>query len=320
MSRTQSRQQVITPTGSERPDLPQQFSFAIPAYFSAGQTSGNMTCVDAYTCQITLSPPLILARAMECHLTQASCPYSQPNVGYAAAAIPGYSAGNNRISISWAGGSRTDYFVPTGLYSVSDVELALNQIAVTAGWITSTTTPLFILQGISATQKVLFTVQPTYLTGAVFPAGGVIIDWLNPSVASINDSLGPILGFPTTGGPATITLTGGSGAAVTTAAPNVADFTRTTAYLIYMSILTDTYLSGQVGKLLTQFSLGGHTPNDVFAVEPSLKTSANIAPGTYSVLSVYLTDQSGNRLSLANFSAPLAVTTMIANVAADGSV
>lgn len=298
---------------------PVPFTFSIPAGFTPGQSAGGVSCVDAFTARISLSPPLKLDRDMEGHLTSGSVAYTQPNIGAANAPIPGFPAGDNRISIAWNGGPRTDYLLPQGLYGFNDIATQLNIIAAAAGWTSSATAPLFSILGIQSTQKILLTVNPAAITGGVFPAGGVVIDFLNPGALALNDSIGPILGFPTSGGGATLTIAGGSALAVTFAAPNVSNFAFTSAYALYMSFLRDSYVNGLTGKLLYVFQLGTADPNSVLTVLPPLKFSVPLATGAYSTVDVWFTDQSGNRLSLANFQSPAAISMMLAKINSDGS-
>lgn len=319
MSQTKTRPQTITPKGVERSSAPILFYFSIPSDFTQGQTDGGLTCTDPFTARLALSPPMAFSRDMELHIVNASIPYSFPNMA-PAGIVPGFSAGNNRISISWNGGSRTDYLVPTGLYSVGGLQDALNSIAVTAGWIPAISSPLFLLTGIEATQTVSFEVTPQFLSGGVWPAGATSFDFLNPGALSLNDSMGPIVGFPTTGGGATITVTSNTTTPVTTQAPNEADFALTSAYLLYLSFCANSYNNGVTGQLAYSFSLGAARPNSVFREQPPLKTSAALVASTFSSVDIWFTDQNGVKLPLVYFSSPIAVTAMIANNNADGSV
>lgn len=310
----------FSPTGGQKIADPIPFSIAIPGSFTTGTTAGNVTAIDAYTARITLSPPLQLASSMEAHVVTAALSYTQPNMGAAADIVPGFPAGDNRISITWNGGARTDYLLAKGLYGYPDVAQALNLIAFNAGWITSLSPPLFTLVGVSATQKVILSVNPAGLSGGVFPAGGVVIDFLNPGALALNDSMGPILGFPTSGGGATLTIAGGGSATVTFPAPNVANFAIYSAYILYLSCVRDGYLNGLSGKILYSFPLGDFAPNSVVAYQPPLILPVPVVSGTYSQVDIYFTDQSGNRLSLANFQAPTSLSIMMAKTRFDGSV
>lgn len=289
------------------------FSLAIPASFTSGTQSGQLTSLDGYTVRVALSPNMTLPQDSEAHLIQAAIPYTQPNIGLAADAIPGFTAGNDRISINWNAGGRTDYIFPTGLYGVADLALALNQIAATAGWISAAaTSPLFILTGITATQKILITVDPSVLAGGAFPAGGVVIDFLNPSVAALNNSIGPMMGWPTSGGGATLTIAGAGTAPVSFLAPNVANLAIFSAYALWASCVTDSYNQGLTGKLLAVFPLGAFSPNSIMSIQPALEYPVPVASGTYSTMDFYFTDQSMNRLLLSNFQAPVEFSFLIA--------
>jgi len=295
-----------------KPPQPIPFTLAIPAGFTSGMVSGAVQAIDGYTARVSLSPSLTLPSDSEAHLIQASIAYTQPNLGTAASGIPGFPSGNNRISINFNGGGRTDYFFPQGLYSVADIATQLNIIANNAGWIASPTDSLFIVQGVVATQKIILTVNPAPLAGGVFPAGGIVIDFLNPSVGALNDSIGPVLGWPTSGPGATLTIPGGGAAAIAFSAPNVANFAFTSAYALFCSFVTDSYQNGLTGKLLTVFPLGTFAPNTVMSFTPPLKYPVPVASGVYSTVDFFFTDQSGNRLLLANFQAPTQFSILIA--------
>jgi len=303
----------------EKLQSPVPFALAIPAGFAAGMTDGQVTTVDGFTARVQLSPPLFLSENSSAYLIQASIAYSQPNVGPAASVIPGFISGNNRISIDFNAGGRTDYFFPQGLYSVEDIETQLNLIASNAGWLVNPMAQLFAVTGIPSTQTVILTVNPAALTGGVFPAGGIVIDFLNPSVAAINNSIGPILGWPTLGAGAVLTIPGGGATAVAFSAPNTANFALTSAYALFASFVTDSYQNGLTGKLLSVFPLGSFQPNSVMTFMPSLKYPVPTASSVYSAIDFYFTDQSGNRLLLTNFQAPTQFSILIARTSPTGS-
>jgi hypothetical protein len=308
-----------SPDGGSQAAQPIPFSFAIPSEFTPGMVSGNVTCADAYTARIALSPSLQLSDKMEGHLTQGSIAYTQPNIG-SPGQVPGFPSGDDRISIAWNGGARTDYLLPEGLYGFADVATQLNLIAAANGWITNPTANLFTLLGVTATQSVILQVNPMVLAGGVFPAGGVVIDFLNPGALGQNDSIGPILGWPTSGAGATLTIAGGGSAIVSFSAPNTANFAITSAYAVYISFLKDSYSNGLTGKLLYVFPLGSGVPNSVLSFQPSLAYAVPVSSGTYSTADVWFTDQSGNRLPLVNFQAPTVISMMIATLRTDRSV
>lgn len=304
---------------SQKVPSPVPFSLAIPAAFTSGMTDGLVTAIDGFTARVQLSPALFLSENSSAYLIQASIAYSQPNIGPAAGGIPGFVNGNNRISINFNGGGRTDYLFPQGLYSVEDVQTELNLLAAAAGWLATPSSQLFFVQGIPATQTVIITVQPAALAGGVFPPGGIVIDFLNPSVGGLNNSIGPILGWPTSGAGATLTIPGGGGTAVAFAAPNIANFALTSAYALFASFVTDSYQNGVTGKLLAVFPLGSFQPNSVMSFQPPLKFPVPCAGSVYSSIDFYFTDQSGNRLLLVNFQAPTQFSILIAKTSPTAS-
>lgn len=295
---------------------PIRFAVTIPSGFAVGNVSGNLECVSRNVVRMQLAPPLSIPQGMEAHLLNASIPFTQPNVGAAADLIPGYTAGNDRVSITWNGGARTDYVAPSGLYGFQDIGLWMNQSAVDAGWINSVSDSLFTFYGIQATQKVILVVDPSGLSGGAFPAGGVVIDFLNPGALALNDSMGPLLGWPTTGGGATLTIAGAGTAAESFAAPNVANFAIYSAYLISFSFLTNSYLNGQTGQYLDSFNVGEFQPNSLMTFQPPQKSGPTMAPGLYSQLTIAVTDQSGSPLAWSEFQAPVAISMMLEPIVA----
>ncbi len=301
----------LTPAGLPRIPDPQPLALAIPAFFTSGSTIGNVTAIDAYTARIQMSPPLQIPSDMVANLVNADVSYTQPNMGSSADGIPGYAAGNNRISIDFDALGLTDYLVPAGLYGYPDLALALNQIAVTAGWVASLDTPLFTMRGVASSQKIVLGVSPAGLAGGVFPAGGIVLDFTNVGQLGLNDSMGRIVGFPVTGGGATLTVPGGGSDIVYFDAPNIADFATTSAYVVYMSFLRDSSFNGGNGKFLYKFGLGDATPNTVASYQPPQPYLVPCVAGSYSSVDVYWTDQSGNRLKLQWFQAPLSLSVLI---------
>lgn len=288
-------------------------TFSIPAGFSSGQVSGNVQCITPYSARFTFGNPLHVTDGTLATFVNATIPYTQPNIGPTSSSIPGFASGDNRISINWNGGGRTDYLLPAGLYGFDDVAEALNLIAYNAGWVASPITQLFIMQGISATQKVIMSLNPSVLSGSAFPAGGVVIDFLNPGVLGLNDSVGPILGWPTSGGGATLTIAGSGTTTVSFVAPNVANFALTSSYNLYVSFLKESYINGVPGPLLTTFPLGSQSPNSVASYQASLAYNVPVSKSDYAAVDVYLTDQSGNSLLLSNFQAPIQFSMYLTN-------
>jgi hypothetical protein len=319
MANNPRNQMFETPAGGKRIADPIKLDLSFPGNFVPGSSSGGVTASDAYTITVTMSPPLQLPPECELHLLSASISYSFPNLGVTADGIPNYPAGNSRVSINFNAGGRTDFVAPTGLYAYQDVASWLNQVAVAQGWISSTATPLFAFTGIAATQKLILTVNPAGLAGGAFPAGGIVIDFLNPSVAALNNSIGPVLGWPTSGGGATLTIAAGT-APVQFFAPNVADFAFVSAYVAYLSCLRDGSFNGGSGKVLYVFPLGAGRPNTVVAYQPPLAAATPVVSGSYSQLSLYFTDQAGNRLKTAFFQAPTQLSMIIGKTKIDGSL
>ncbi len=301
---------------------PQSMTFSIPSQFQVGQTSGNITCIDPFTARFQLNPPLNVSDHSVIELHQASFPYTQPNIASLADAVPNISTGNNRISINYGGAGWVDYPISTGLYTFSDIEFALNQIAFNAGWITSPT-GLFVLQGIIATQQIIFTINPSVLVGGIFPVGNFAVSFANPSLeppGTAMNSMGPVLGFPTSGAGSLITGVAGSSSVVTTIAPNISNFANVSGYLLYVSIVNSSYLNGSSTKLLYAFPLGNSEPNSVIAYQASLRLPVSCNNSTFSFIDVYTTDQSGNRLPLKFYQAPFEFSVLISKTKQDGSV
>lgn len=259
--------------------------------------------------QVTFSPPLSFPRNKKFKVTVYNCtvPYTSPNIGPSASLIPGSTNGNNRISIAWNGGARTDYLVPAGLYDIYSLAAALNQIAYTAGWIANPiATPLFIITGLVATQKAVLSVSPAGLAGAVFPAGGVVIDFLNPSVGGLNNSMGNVLGFDTAGAPATLTIAGGGAATALFPAPNVAGFSDVTQYVLYSDIISGSYVDGAQSGAMLSINLGGYTPNSIMSVSPLFEQPLRLGQFDITTAKFWWTDQQG-RFLYSGFSAPWSI-------------
>jgi hypothetical protein len=313
-----------SPGGGKRIADPIPLTISFPGFFAAGSSAGNVRAIDDYTVQVTLSPPLQLPDEFEMHLVNGTVSYTQPNIGAAAAGITGFPAGNNRISIQFDTNPRTDYLLPQGLYTFFDVADALNVIAFNNGWISSLDTPMFILEGIEATQQIIFKVSPAGLAGGVFPTGpgatGPVIDFLNPGALGLNDSIGPILGFPTSGAGATITLQAAGTTTETFFAPNIANFALHSAYVAFLSCLRDSSFQGATGKILYVFPLAAGAPNSVLQFQPPLANPIPVVAGTYSQITVSFTDQSGNRLRLDNFQAATVLSIIGGKTKFDGSI
>jgi hypothetical protein len=320
-----------TPTSGLRgTGAPIPLSFSIPSTPSGGAVSFP----DGYTAQFQMNPPLILPDNCCCDLIQASFAYSQPNVARAGQLLS-ITNGNNRISINYAEGGWLDYFIPTGLYDYLDVAYALNVIAraqngtadapYNVNWNVTGSADLFTLNGISSTQKIVLTMNPAAFTSGTFPVAsptGFAISFTNPSPmpgrGSFNDSMGDLLGFGTASGEID-TPSGGNQPAVFDG-ENVAGFSNTSAYVLYMSIITNSYKDGSTGQLLYSFPLGNSTPNSVVAYQSTIRFPVPIAAGTYSTVRIWTTDQSGNRLPWALYQSPFQFTCIISKNKADGSI
>lgn len=281
---------------------PINVSFSRPANLSSTGAVGGLSPLDSISqsaLTVAFSPAITLepTKKYEAVVVSASMPYTVPNIGPASADIPGYAAGNNRISISWnnAVPSYTDYLVPSGLYAVSDLQLALNQIAVTAGWITSATnTPLFTLVPVVATQQLIVQVSPVGLSGMAFPANGVKISFANPGALSLNDSIGPVMGFPTSGSGSVLTIAGGGTAAVSFTAPNEADFAQLTGIVVQTNIVTGSYLNGSQGGALLTVNVAAAQPNTIIAYTAAFPAPVPISQSTIGTAQFWLTTQAGN--------------------------
>lgn len=307
-------------SAARNPAAPIAMNFSIPGNYSATDTSDPSAPIltDPFTVNFKVNPPLVIPAGCNCSLVQASFAYTQPNIA-APGILVSQFAGNNRITISFAGGPATDYFLPTGLYDYFDVQTQLNLIARDQGWIL-TSTDLFILTGISATQKIIFSMNPVALPGAAFPAGGITVSFQNPGVLALNDSIGEVLGFtPTLIGPTIVAPAAGT-VIVSQEGDAVADFGNTSAYALYISIVNGTYVNGLIGQLLYVFPLGNSAPNSVVSYQPSLIFPVQASSGTFSSIQVWTTDQSGNKLPWSYYQAPFQFSLLIGKNKSDGSV
>lgn len=281
------------------------FTLSIPARGTPGQTSGNVIILDAYTARVQLAPALTIPNDAIGYLQTASFPYSYPNVA-GAGTLLSVPNGNNRITITFGASPAADYYLPTGLYSFLDVAYALNQIAITAGWVTNQAYQLFTLQGISATQSILMTLNPLALGGS-FPVGGMTISFVNPSpVTTLNDSMGGLLGF---GYIALATATGSSSVSYTGSQP--ANFATQTAYILNLSVVKDSYLNGNSSTALYSFPLGSQATNSIIEYQPKLVNPVPLTSGKFSYVDVSFSDQAGNKLALVYFDGPISLSMTI---------
>ena len=287
---------------------PIPMSFSIPGGMVAGQKIGNVSLRDKYTASISMGLPLTIPDNTSCNLIQASFAYSQPNVA-SAGQIEALPDGNNIINISYNGGVITPYAVPTGLYSYTDIQYALNQIAILQGWIT--TQNLFILQGIPSTQQLVITIDPTAFVGGQSPAAGFAFNFIG------SGTMGILLGFTAA---TTYVVPGNSNIAVSFTGNVAASFSDTSSYVLYMSILTASYSNGITGQLLYSFPLGANSPNTIASYEPKLRFPVPCAQNSYTNIEIWMTDQSGNRLPWQYFQAPTQFSILISKNKKNGTL
>lgn len=332
--RMQNQWQSST-SGIKNKPAPIPISFSIPAGYAA-TTSGGPILLDRYTVRFPFNPPLIIPENCSCALTQASFAYSQPNI-VGAFTLQSAPNGNNRITIDFGAGF-VDIVLDPGLYDFTDVQTALNIWVRThdinggdappGTAIVTGTTDLFILTGISSTQKIIFSLNPNAFSPAGFPVGGITVNFENPSPtadpAHASDSIGPVLGYGTDAmGTTKFEFTTPSGATTeifSDYAPNVAGFSDTSAYTLYMSIVTNSYQNGSSGQLLYSFPLGNYTPNSVVGYQATLRFPVQLISGTFSAIDVWTADQTGNKLPWDLYQAPFQFSAIISKNKEDGSI
>jgi len=297
---------LIKPTQTNtNPIIPIYFS--IPAGYTQTQPGGPILQTPARV-SFNVNPVIRVGNDYSCYLTNASFSFTQPNIASVSDGVAGISSGNNRISINFDSVFFTSYYVPLGLYSVEDLQLALNQIGRDEGWIVNPT-DLFILTGIQATQKVILSLNPAALTGGVFPALGIDIKFDNPDILGNNDSMGTLLGFPTDS--TLYTAPGGTSTVVSFPAPNVSNFANISAYNLYISFLTNSYQNGAIGQLLYSFPIGPYSPNSVVQFQPALKFPVPCHPNVYSTIDIWTTDQAGNLLPWKYYQSPFSFSCLL---------
>ncbi len=329
---TQQQQQWSSSTsGIKKGASPIPMSFAIPAnYTTTATTPGAPILMDQYTVQFKLNPPLIIPENCSMALDKAAFAYTQPNI-VAPAILEAFPNGNDRVTINVGGAGNVDIVLDNGLYTYLDVAQALNvyvrshsttgAAAPPATPIVSGSTDLFILTGITSTQKIILSLNPAALPGGVFPVGDFVVNFTNPSpVSGLNNSIGTVLGFPVTGGGAILTAPAGSSDVFSSFAPNVSDFANASAYALYMSIVTGSYKNGSTGQLLYSFPLGGFQPNSVASYQSTQRYPVPVSSGTYSNVSIWTADQNGNRFPWSYYQAPFAFDALISKNKEDGSL
>ena len=307
--------QISTESGAqlrhEGKDPPINIRVTIPANFASANAPNvqPLPAISGSAVSVTLSPPIRLDSARKWQIVPylISIPYTTPNLGPSAANVPGFPLGNSRFTLQFGSGSAAvDLVLPAGLYGIDDIAQALNNYAQTAGWIADAVAgPAFSVTGIAATQQVIITVSPANFlanvlsTGNIvstFPTGGVIMTFTNPSaVSGLNDINGQMIGFPTTGGGATLTCgSGGGTAAVSFTSPVKADLARLSAYIVYTDIATASYIDGASSNAIFTVPVGDKIPNTIVAIQPSFEQPVPVGQFTISSFRIWLTDQMGN--------------------------
>jgi hypothetical protein len=331
MSYQNTQQWSSNTSGIKKAASPYPLGFTVPSNYAATATTpGAPILVDPYTVQFKLNPPLVIPENCCMALDKASFAYTQPNI-VGAATLEAFPNGNNRVTINVGGAGNVDVVLDDGLYTYLDVQQALNvwvRSHTTAGAaappgtpIVAGSTDLFILTGITSTQKIILSLNPAALTGGVFPVGNFVVNFTNPSpVSGNNDSMGTVLGFPVTGGGAVITAPAGGTDVYSAFAPNVSDFANASAYTLYVSLVTGSYQNGSAGQLLYSFPLGGFEPNSVAAYQSTQRYPVPVSSGTYSSVTVWTADQSGNRFPWSYYQAPFTFDAIISKNKDDGSI
>lgn len=327
----QSQQWSSTTSGIKKTAAPIPLSFSIPANYAATATTpGAPILTDPFTVQFKLTPPLVIPENCCCALDKASFAYTQPNI-VGPATLEAFPNGNNRVTINVGGAGDVDIVLDDGLYTYLDVAQALNvwvrshdatgAAAPPGTPIVAGATDLFILTGITSTQKIILSLNPAALAGGAFPVGDFVVDFTNPSPdTGLNDSMGEVLGFPVTGAGAIITAPAGSTAIYSAFAPNVSDFANASAYTLYMSLVTSSYQNGSTGQLLYSFPLGGFDPNSVASYQSTQRYPVPVSSGTYSSVTIWTADQSGHRFPWSYYQAPFTFDCIISKNKDDGSL
>ena len=176
--------------------------------------------------------------------------------------------------------------IPDGLYDLVDLERTIADELVSKGHGTIVA-PIFSFAGLAGEQRIIITIVGV----------GYEIDF------SIANTIRDMLGFASN--------TYGAlpaGAGVTTAASTVhkatliADMSQgLESYVVHASIVGDSYLGGVSGDALMLLSLSAGNPNTQLTEINFLdKAGLSLNSGRISRINVYLTDQSGNRITLNN--------------------
>lgn len=321
MSNSSDNRWMTATSGLKGNNAPIPINFSIPAQLQTSTSAINL--IDNATAQVKMNPPLIIPDGCCIDLINASFPYTQPNIAPASAGLATIPTGNNRVSIDFNSTGFVELTVPAGLYDYTDVQYAWNSYAISAGWVppSAASQQLFIFTGISATQKLVITVDPLALAGGVFPAGGIVLDFTNPSpVSGLDDSIGEVLGFPTSGAGAILTVPGAGTTPESFTSPDAADFAATSAYALYMSLVTNSYQNGLQGQLLYVFPLGQFASNSVISWQSSLRYPVPAVAGNHSFVNIWTTDQAGNKLPWKYYQSPFNFSVTISRNKPDGSI
>lgn len=295
----------------------------IPLSFSINPTqaltsNSRYIYTDRYTAQFKLDPPLIIPDGCCVELNQASFCYSQPNIA-SQGEIDSIPTGNNRLTI-YLGLTPYNIYVPTSLCDYLDVMYWINVDArnkLPPGTLSATN--LFTLVGIPSTQQLVISLNPLAFTTTIFPA--MVISFQNPNpTTGINDSIGNVLGFQIGSTSDTIIPPVGSSTIYSVTGNKAAAFSDTSAYALYMSLVSSSYKDGLTGSLLNTFPLGGYKPNNVASFQASLRYPVQISAGCFSNISIWTTDQSGNRLPWKYYQSPFEFSCLISKNKPDGSI
>lgn len=290
-------------------DPPYLIRVAVPGNFTTQSGSiAPMPSLGGSAVQVTFPQSIALNPAKKYRLAplNASIPYTMPNVA-PAGSIPSAPGGNDRVTITFGAAPAVDLIFPTGLYGYPDIMNEWNAMAFTNGWTSTPTAVLFSFVANQALQTLTLVVDPSVLAGGVFPVANMVIGFTNPSaVSGLGNSIGPLLGWPVTGGGATLTCPAGQKTQAVFAAPNAADFAATSQYIINCSIVSGNYLNGATGNGIIAVNLGGQAPNSIIAVEPAFQQYSSVSNFSISSMQFYITDQNGAVIN-SSFGEPWAV-------------
>ena len=316
---------------------PINIRMTVPYPFTS--TVGNispMTSLSQSAAQMVIQPSIKLDPTKKYQIVpyNLSVPYTTPNIGTAATGVPGFAGGNNRITmaINPAGAAPTnlewvDYLFPAGLYGYPDIVFQMNVMAQTAGWTSDAVgSPIFEMTPDYATNQIILTILTGNLNAATKAAwnnNGLFVTFLNPSptlsAAHTADSVGPVLGWPTTGGGATISVTGALPIANTSfVGPNAANFVAYTQYVLNSNLVSGSYLNGQTNNALISIPLGLTPPNSVIPVFPNFPQPVMCSQqGDITNCSFWWTDQYGNPLP--TFQEPWSISFAIGEIGTSGN-